>query len=269
MTKPLTASTLRRLSTEGLISFLGHGERREISLRHGVDVILSSEEVADLNYVTAWGEREADGDRFAETCRDLLVRKLPFVAILWSEPSTSRAAEIDGLAYAVDFPVMVLESDDVAKVQPCGNPDVNTRRIVPGEDDDKDAEASAGVVASAFSLPHSATLRAIPPEVINSPSVDIYLANLDGEGSEVVGSVCLTYHGDICGVWCMATNVQQQKAGIGRELLSTAIADARNRLGSRKFFLMATTAGLKLYESLGFRTVLSVPVYVAGETHQS
>lgn len=102
MTKPLTASTLRRLSTEGLVSFLGHGERREISLRRGVDAVLSAKEV--LNYVTAWGEREADVERFADTCRDLLARRLPFVAILWSEPSMSRAAEIDGLAYAVDFP---------------------------------------------------------------------------------------------------------------------------------------------------------------------
>lgn len=98
---------------------------------------------------------------------------------------------------------------------------------------------------------------------MDSPSVDIYLASLGGERAEAVGSVCLTYHGDVCGVWCMATDARKQKAGIGRKLLMTAIADARDRLGFTRFFLMATPSGLKLYENLGFQTVLSVPAYVA------
>lgn len=270
-------STLRRLVTEGFMSFLGHSSTREVTLLPGCDVILSNEDVADLNYVVAWDDSDggqADGKRqFADVCGDLTARGLPFVSLLFPSVATGDPVGKDvcesneGMEYAVDFPFMVLGETEAAKVDPSvgGNPEVVVRRAGLSGRSDDEALASATVIGSAFGIPADVTLRAIPTDVIDLPSCDVYLASIDGD---TVGSVTLTYHGDVCGVWCMATDAKRQKLGIGQRLLSSTIADARDRLGMKQFFLGATPAGYKLYETFGFKTQFSTPAYVYGETHQ-
>ena len=66
----------------------------------------------------------------------------------------------------------------------------------------------------------------------------------------------------------MGTDRAYQRSGIGRRLLSTAIAEARSH-GARRFYLGATRAGIPLYESLGFTTRTVTKVWAAGETHQA
>jgi ribosomal protein S18 acetylase RimI-like enzyme len=70
------------------------------------------------------------------------------------------------------------------------------------------------------------------------------------------------------GVWSMATGPTRQRSGIGRRLLSTAMAEARSR-GATDFFLGATPAGQQLYESLGFTTRTVARVWASGDTHQA
>ena len=101
--------------------------------------------------------------------------------------------------------------------------------------------------------------------IVESPAVDIYLA-FDGELP--VGSVTLTHHGDTSGVWAMGTDTGRQRGGIGRRLLSTAMSESRSR-GTRRFFLGATPAGYRLYESLGYETRFAAKVWAAGETSQA
>jgi predicted N-acetyltransferase YhbS len=66
----------------------------------------------------------------------------------------------------------------------------------------------------------------------------------------------------------MATDTARQRSGIGRRLLSTAMAEARAQ-GAARFFLGATPAGYRLYESLGFTTRTTAKVWASGETHQA
>jgi len=122
----------------------------------------------------------------------------------------------------------------------------------------------ARVLAVAFSMPEESVLRALPPSLTESPAIDIYLAY---EGDRAVGSVTLTHHGDTTGVWAMGTDTSLQKRGIGRRLLSSVMAKAHAG-GTRRFFLGATPAGYRLYESLGFQTRCVTKVYAAGETSQ-
>ena len=121
------------------------------------------------------------------------------------------------------------------------------------------------MTASAYSMPRDSVLRCLPATLFASPGVDVYVGRLDGDA---VGSVTLTYHGDTCGIWAMGTDTVRQRGGIGRRLLSTAMAEARSR-GIRRFFLGATPAGFRLYETLGYATVCSARVWVSGETHQA
>ena len=256
--KPLSAAVLRRLTNDAVTTFLGEAERFEAAARPGLQLALSNEPVADMNMLVAGAG--ADHGHFRHMVSSCLDREIPFLAIIFPDADKALdniAADL-GLVYAVDFPMMV--RDDLP-LEPSGNPDVDVVRAQGAED----ADASADVMASAYSMPRDSVLRALPASLFEVPGADVYVARLNGEAA---GTVTLTYHGDTCGIWAMGTDVARQRGGIGRRLLSTAMAQARNS-GVRRFFLGATPAGFRLYEGLGFKTVCSARVWVSGETHQA
>ena len=256
--KPLSESVLRRLTNDAVTTFLGEAARYEAAARPGLQLALSNEAVADMNMLVVGAG--ADHDHFRDMLNSCLDRQLPFLAIIFPEADKALddiAADL-GLAYAVDFPIMVRED---VPLEPSGNPDVE----VVCASGAADADASADVLVSAYSMPKDSVLRALPASLFDSTGVDVYVARTNGEP---VGSVTLTYHGDTCGIWAMGTDASRQRGGIGLRLLSTAMAQARNNK-IRRFFLGATPAGYRLYEKLGFETVCTARVWVSGETHQA
>ncbi len=258
VSKPLSEEILRRLTNDAITTFLSEAERYEAAARPGLQLALSNEPVADMNMLVAGAG--ADQGHFRHMMRSCLDRKVPFLVMIFPDADKALdniAADL-GLVYAVDFPIMV--RDDLP-LEPSGNPDVDVVRAKSAED----AEASADVMASAYSMPKDSVLRALPASLFGVPGADVYVARLDGEAA---GTVTLTYHGETCGIWAMGTDAARQRGGIGRRLLSTAMVQARNS-GVRRFFLGATPAGFRLYEGLGFKTVCSARVWVSGETHQA
>lgn len=258
MLKPLTESVLRRLTAEAFVSFLSESEKFEALAHPGCTMALCNEPVADLNGIVVG--RGASEDHFEAACRTCLSRELPFLAIVFPEAG-DRINELAaglGLVHAADFPFMVRED---APIEPDGNETVVVEKAA-GRDA---ALESARVLCGAFKMPEESVLRAMPASVYEIPGVDVFVATSEGRG---VGSVTLTYHGDTVGIWAMGTLPDQQRGGIGRRLLSTAMAKARSQ-GGRRFFLGATPAGYRLYEILGFETRVTATVWVAGETSQA
>lgn len=256
--KVLSESVLRRLTNDAITTFLGEAARYEAAARPGLQLALSNEAIADMNMLVVGAG--ADHDHFRDMLSSCLDRQLPFLAIIFPEAGKvldDIAADL-GLAYAVDFPFMVR---DDAPLEPSGNPDVEVVCASGAED----ADASADVLVSAYSMRKDSVLRALPASLLDSTGVDVYVARTNGEA---VGSVTLTYHGDTCGIWAMGTDASRQRGGIGLRLLTTAMAQARSN-GIRRFFLGATPAGYRLYEKLGFETVCTARVWVSGETHQA
>lgn len=256
--KPLSEAVLFRLTNDAVTTFIGAAEHYEAAARPGLQLVLSNEPVADLNMlIVGAGANHGHFRDMVSTCVD---RKLPFLVLIYPEAGKALddIAGEQGLVYAVDFPIMV--RDDLP-LEPSGNPDVEVVRAQSAED----ADASADVTVSAYSMPKDSVLRALPASFFQTPGADVYVARLNGEA---VGSVTLTYHGDTCGIWAMGTKAARQRGGIGLRLLSTAMTQARNS-GIRRFFLGATPAGFRLYEGLGFNTVFSARVWVSGETHQA
>jgi GNAT superfamily N-acetyltransferase len=254
----LTESVLFHLINNALMTFLGNAESFEASGRPGLQTVLSNEPVADLNMLCV--ARGADGDAFRTMAAPCLARQLPFLVIIFPEAKAEMAkvAEELGLVWAVDWPIMV--RDDLA-IEPSGNADVEVRRA----SCEADVEANADVLASAFHMPKDSVMRTVPMSFFDTPGADVFIARLNGSP---VGSVTLTYHGETCGIWAMGTNTDRQHGGIGRRLLSSAIAQARDA-GMKRFFLGATPAGKRLYDSLGFATVFSGSAWVSGVTHQA
>ena len=256
--KPLSEAVLRRLTNDAVSTFLGEAERYEATARPGLQLVLSNEPVADMNMLIA-GDG-ADQDHFRHMVSSCLDRQLPFLVMIFPDAGKALdeiAADL-GLVYAVDFPMMVRED---LPLEPSGNPDVDVAQARSAED----ADVSADVMVSAYSMPKDSVLRALPASLFDVPGADVYVARLNGKAA---GSVTLTYHGDTCGIWAMGTDAAQQRGGIGLRLLSTAMVQARNR-GVRRFFLGSTPAGFRLYEGLGFKTICSARVWVSGETHQA
>ena len=130
---------------------------------------------------------------------------------------------------------------------------------------DEDVAAMSRVLADAFSMPAESIARALPLSLYDSPGIDTYVAEHEGD---VLSSVTITRHGDVVGVWAMGTMAAAQGKGIGRALLSTVMASEREG-GAEAFYLGATPAGRPLYERLGYRTVFSAEVWVRGETSQA
>ena len=256
--KPLTEAVLRRLTNDAVTTFLGEAERFEATARPGLQLALSNEPVADMNMLIVGAG--ADHGHFRSMVSTCLDRKIPFLVLIYPEAGNAfdDIASEQGLVYAVDFPIMVRGD---LPLEPSGNPDVDVVRAQGAED----ADASADVTVSAYSMPKDSVLRAFPVSLFETTAADVYVARLNGQAA---GSVTLTYHGDTCGIWAMGTVTAHQRGGIGRRLLSTAMVEARDS-GVRRFFLGATPAGFRLYEGLGFKTVCSARVWVSGETHQA
>ena len=259
MSKSLTESVLRRLTVEAAASYLGQSSSFELVMHPGCCLAFTGEPVADLNYVVA-GRGAPDADHFAAACMSGISRSLPFLAIVFPEAADSveRTAADLGLAHVVDFPFMVRED---GPIEPVGHDSVIVRRA----DGPVDAEANVTVLSSAFAMPEESVRRVLPASLGDSPNVDIFLASI---GDEAVGTVTLIHQGDTSAVWSMATDTARQRSGIGRRLLSTAMAEARAQ-GAARFFLGATPAGYRLYESLGFTTRTTAKVWASGETHQA
>jgi GNAT superfamily N-acetyltransferase len=256
--KALSEAVLRRLTNDALTTFLGEAQNFESAARPGLQLALSNEPVADMNMLVVGAG--ADHNHFRSMANSCLDRKLPFLVLIFPEAGGAfdDIATDLGLVYAVDFPMMVRND---LPLEPAGNPDVEVVRAS-GADD---ADASANVMASAYSMPKDSVLRALPASLFATTSADVYVARINGEAA---GTVTLTYHGETCGIWAMGTDAARQRGGIGLRLLSTAMAQARNS-GIRRFFLGATPAGYRLYEGLGFETLFSARVWVSGETNQA
>ena len=259
MVPRLTPAALQHLTSESLLAYFGHGSDFEIMMRPGCAAVNTGVPVADLNYIVT-GAGAEDAESFVAVCEAFRAQDLPFLVLAFpgATAEIEASARSLGLEYAVDFPFMVRE-DPLIDAQ--GNETVVVRRAAGMED----AVASAKVLSAAFDIPDELLLQAVPASALDSPSIGTYLASVD---EDVIGSVTLTFGGPVAGIWSMATVPDRQRSGIGRRLLSTAMADAAAQ-GVLIYYLGATPAGKRLYESLGFATRTVARVWVSGETHQS
>ena len=87
------------------------------------------------------------------------------------------------------------------------------------------------------------TLARTPRDVL-----DLWLA---WDGDEPISTVWLLCGDGVIGVWSMMTPRRHQRRGAGRALLTAALAEAWSP-DTRFAVLIATPAGRRLYESVGF-----------------
>jgi GNAT superfamily N-acetyltransferase len=90
--------------------------------------------------------------------------------------------------------------------------------------------------------------RLLPPLLLNVPGWQVWLVRCRAEPA----AACCTYdNGAVIGVYWLATMPEYRSRGLGRAVLTTALAARPGRPAT----LIATVAGERLYSSLGFQTV--------------
>lgn len=256
----LTTDVLIRLTGDALLMFYSCAEHFHAEACQGSAMAVSGEPVADLNYLmlnSGDSAALAAFSRYVGWCDD---RKLPFACMVAPDASEAAAplcAEL-GLVYATDWPLMVCPGEAAADFPVQG---VEIRRL----QTDDDYNGMVEVVESAYQMPIASVRRAMPLRLVQSPSLDIYVAERDGK---IRSTVTVTRHGDVIGVWAMGTSVDAQGQKIGKALLSRVMFSAR-QAGATAFFLGATPAGFPLYQRLGYDTLYTAKVWVRGETHQA
>ena len=180
VSKPLSEAVLRRLTNDAITTFLGEAAHYEAAARPGLQLALSNEPVADMNMLVVGAG--ADRDHFRGMVSACLERKIPFLVMIYPEAGGTfddLAADL-GLVYAVDFPIMV--RDDLP-LEPSGNSDVEVVRASGAED----ADASADVMVSAYSMPRDSVCRALPASLFDTPGADVFVVYNDERDTSLSG----------------------------------------------------------------------------------
>lgn len=255
----LSTETLVRLTAQALSTFLGGSPGFEARTSGAVWLVLSGEPVTDLNYLLALdgsARGAATFGAFVEACG---ARDLPFVAMIAPEAveGLSEARRLHGLEHVVDWPLMVCPASAVRAHAPS---DLQISRAAARED----LRDSAGVLARAFGMPEDSVARTVTQHTASLPGFRVTLAR---RGGTALSTVTVTRHGSVAGIWAMGTAPEAQGKGIGKALLSTVMAEEKDR-GAEVFFLGATPAGKPLYDRLGYRTVAELQAWVRGVTTQ-
>ncbi len=258
--KDLTPDILMRLTGDAMLMFYGCAQHFHFEACRGSAMAVSGEPVADLNYLmlnSGDSAALAAFGRYVGWCDE---HELPFACMV--APGAGDAAdpvcEQLGLVYATDWPLMVCPGEAAADFPVQG---VEIRKLRTEDEYD----GMVGVMESAYRMPAASVRRAMPLRMVQSPSLDIFLAERDGK---VLSTVTVTRHGGVIGIWAMGTHADAQGQKIGKALLSRVMSDAR-QAGAAAFFLGATPAGFPLYQRLGYETLFTAKVWVRGETHQA
>jgi len=96
--------------------------------------------------------------------------------------------------------------------------------------------------------------RMLPPQALAAPGWRAWLAC---HGAEPAAACCTYDDGTVLGVYWLATLPRHRSLGLGRAVMSAALAAAPGRPA----VLVATAAGERLYASLGFAAVSEAAWY--------
>jgi len=131
-------------------------------------------------------------------------------------------------------------------------------------DDPAVLRAATPLAARTFGLPDADVARVYNQESLAVPGVDFFMARRSGE---VWSFVQTSRIGTLVGIWSMATAPEYQGQGAGRALLQAVLAHHRRR-GADLFYLMASSAGQRLYQGVGFQETTPLASWLYGSSSQ-
>lgn len=219
--------------------------------------ILTGEPHADMNLAFIGSPHEAS-DHLRIFHEQALTRGLPM--ILLSPPDTAEhlrtEAESLGYAPAGGVPLMV-----------CLDPNpglANHPYLIERIHDPFVLSEGTALAARTFGLPAADVARVSNPDSLAAFGVHYFIARRNGA---VWSFVQTTRIGTQVGIWSMATAPEYQGQGAGRALLEAVLTHHLGH-GAEVFYLMASSAGRRLYEQVGFHETTRLACWLRGSSTQ-
>jgi ribosomal protein S18 acetylase RimI-like enzyme len=126
--------------------------------------------------------------------------------------------------------------------------------------DEATRTAFSSVMSTAFEIPHSVSLSVYGSERAWRGSFQGYVGYSNGRAVTTAAAVIT---GDVIGLYSVATLPQHRRLGFAEAIMRRVIEEAQRSLAVSRMVLQATSSGLSLYESMGYRTVTSFNVFIA------
>jgi GNAT superfamily N-acetyltransferase len=248
-----SSSDMLMQTAADIVGFFRHGPRSDCRMLPHGGVALSAAPAADLNMVFL--TQGALGEEREQAFEAVQAKGVDTILIIEEGAEDLRRwAAGKGLAEVGQMPMMERQA---SAVQPSTR--FGIRLAAPDE-----IGTGNRLAAAAFGLDEAACSMALVRSALEAEGNDLWLAE-DETGP--VGCGIFIRSGDHVGIYTMSTPPEQQRRGIGRALLDTAMAHYQNE-GVQRFTLGATEKGYPLYERVGFEIVTRPHVYVVGASTQ-
>lgn len=238
--------------------FGGYIDGCEMRMRGNAILAITGGPTADFN-MAMFDEGSEDVSVFEEFAERMTTLGLPGIFMMSSAASRrlGTIAAARGLVEAGSAPLMTLPVTALRK--PSG--DFAIERVT----DTAGMAVFSALSASAFGMDRAWNDRTFASaSFLEAPGFEVFIAR---RGEEPMSAVATTGIHATIGIWSMSTPPEKQRQGAGRAVLLAAMDFHRQR-GAETFYLCATPAGKPLYESLGFKTVDDLAIWVIGPPDQ-
>jgi GNAT superfamily N-acetyltransferase len=120
-----------------------------------------------------------------------------------------------------------------------------------------DLAAFRSILSQVFAISRHEVDLVLGDRALKLPHVRHYLAWL---GPAPVATTSLVLSGPLAGIWNVGTLPEHRRRGVAAELMHHAISEALD-FGYTSSMLLASFAGLPLYERLGYRTISTARMF--------
>jgi GNAT superfamily N-acetyltransferase len=117
--------------------------------------------------------------------------------------------------------------------------------------DEGDLPAARDLLADTYGLDEASAAAAVPSRAVDDPEMGVW-GLFDGD--RLVSSFTSATENGMVVVWSMATRVECQGRGYGRQLLQAVLSNLFDQ-GATGSLLQSSAAGQKLYRALGYTVV--------------
>lgn len=121
-----------------------------------------------------------------------------------------------------------------------------------------ESEPWADVLIASFGLPGGLAQLLSPERHVTNPAVQFFGIRSKGK---IVATSMLYLSDGVAGIYCVATLPEERGRGLGAHVTAEALRVAKP-LGCGVGVLQSSPAGYRVYQSLGFRDVGAVPMFV-------